>query len=140
MNEILEKYFKIKSLVIKQFILYGMVALIPTAVDFILIFSLTELIGLYYMLSLVIAFVVAMIVSYLVQKSLTFRDESARNLKQFFCFCLVGLGGLILNMIIVFSLVEYLGFWYLLGKVVAVTITYFWSFGMNKQFTFKPLS
>ncbi len=137
MNNILETRLGIKSPVVRQFIIYGMVALIPTAVDFGLIYFLTEFVGLYYMFSLVIAFIIGSIVSYFAQKKLTFQDGSQKYLAQFSFFCLTNLGGLVINAGIVFGVVEYLGGWYLLGKVIASAVTYLWSFGVNRQITFK---
>lgn len=137
MDEILENQFKIKSPIVKQFITYGVVALIPTLVDFSLLLFLTEWVGFHYMLSLTIAFMVASVVSYFVQKKLTFKNDSSSYLTQFSFFCLIGLSGLAINATIVFGLVEYVGVWYFLGKIIATLITYLWNFGMNRCFTFK---
>ncbi len=137
MNEILENSFGIKSLVVRQFIIYGLVALIPTSFDFSLMYLLTEFVGVYYMYSLVIAFVIASVVSYISQKKLTFKNESKKYTNQLFIFFLISLVGLLINVGIVFGAVECLGLWYIFGKVVATVVTYVWNFFAHKQITFK---
>ncbi|MEA2112785.1 MAG: GtrA family protein [Patescibacteria group bacterium] len=137
MNEILENNLGIKSLVVRQFIIYGLVALIPTFVDFSLIYLLTEFMGVYYMYSLVIAFVIASVVSYLSQKRFTFRNESKKYANQLVIFFSISLVGLLINAGIVFGTVECLGLWYIFGKIAATAVTYVWNFFAHKQITFK---
>lgn len=137
MNDILENRFGIKSLIARQFIIYGMVALIPTAVDFSLLYFLTEFAGVYYLLSLTIAFSIAAIVSYFAQKRLTFKNGSQRYAPQFSVFCLISLVGLLINAGIVFGAVEFFGLWYMFGKVVATGVSYIWNFSAHKYITFR---
>ena len=137
MNDVLENRFGIKSLIVRQFIIYGMVALIPATVDFSLMYFLTEFVGIYYMFSLVIAFTIALFVSYFSQKKLTFRNGSQRYAPQFSVFCLVSLVGLLIHIGVVFGMVEYLGWWYMSGKVIATAIAYVWNFLAHKYVTFE---
>jgi len=137
MNEILENRFGIKSLIARQFIIYGMVALIPATVDFSLMYFLTEFVGVYYMFSLVIAFIIALFVSYFSQKKLTFRNGSQKYMSQVSVFCLISLVGLLIHIGIVFGMVEYLGLWYMSGKVIATAIAYVWNFLAHKYVTFE---
>ena len=137
MNEILKNKFKISSPVLRQLIIYGTVALIPTSVDFLLLYVLTELIGVYYLCSVALAFSVGVFTSYLSQKKLTFKNESQQYFSQFSFFCGVSLVGLILNILIVFSVVEFLNAWYLLGKILATLLVLVWNFSVHKYFTFK---
>ena len=137
MYNILENVIGIKSLFGRQFIVYGMVALIPTAVDFSLLYFLTEFVGIYYMSSLVIAFTIALFVSYVAQKKLTFRNGCRKYTPQFSVFCLVSLMGLAINALIVFSAVEYFNFWYIYGKILATATVFVWNFSANKYITFE---
>ena len=137
MDKILKNTFKIKSFVFRQFIIYGFVALIPTAVDFFLLYFLTEILGIFYMVSLVAAFILSSVVSYISHKKITFRNESQKYIAQFSNLFVISLGGLAINMGVVFGLVEFFGLWYIFAKVVAAMITYFWSFTVNRQVTFK---
>jgi len=137
MDKILENEFGIKSPLIRQLIVYSFVALIPTAVDFSLVYLLTEFVGLFYINSLVIGFMVGMLVSYIAQKKLTFRNGSNKYAPQFSVFCGVSLVGLLMNMVIVFSLVEFCGLWYLFGKVVSTVVVLAWNFSAHRYITFE---
>lgn len=137
MFDILENTFKIQSLILRQFIVYGFVALIPTVVDFGLVYVLTEYFYIYYIYSVIVGFLVALGVSYFVQKNITFKNQSRVYIPQFSIFATVSLGALFLNIIFVSILVEYFGFWYMFAKTIAQTIIYLWSFGANRFVTFE---
>ncbi len=137
MDKILENKIGIKSPVIRQFIIYGFVALIPTVVDFSLFYILIEFAGFYYMASLVFAFMIGILVSYISQKNLTFKNSSKKYAPQFSIFCLISLVGLLISAVVVFGTVEYFGLWYIFGKVIATIGTYFWNFFAHRYVTFK---
>jgi len=137
MNKILENKFGIKSSIIRQFIIYGTVALIPTTVDFSLLYLLTEFAGFHYLSSLVFAFIVALFFSYFFQKKFTFKNGCQKYAPQFSVFCLVSFVGLLINAGIVFSVVEVFGLWYMFGKVIATGVSFIWNFSAHKCITFQ---
>ena len=137
MNEILENKIGIKSPLLRQLIIYGFVALIPATVDFSLMYSLTEFAGFYYINSLVVAFVIGVLVSYVSQKNLTFKNGSKKYAPQFSVFCGISLVGLLMNIGIVFSLVEFCGLWYILGKVISTGVVLIWNFSAHRYITFE---
>jgi len=51
-------------------------------------------------------------------------------------FVIIGLGGLILNEIIIWLLVEKVSLYYMIAKAIAVVIVLVWNFGMRKKFVF----
>ena len=136
MYNFLENTLGIKSLIKRQFIVYGFVALIPTVVDFGLVYTLTEYFSIYYIYSVIIGFVIALGVSYTAQKNITFKNKSEEYVPQFSIFTAISFGGLILNIIIVSILVEYFLIWYMLAKVIAQLVIYVWSFLANRFVTF----
>ena len=136
MYNFLENTLNIKSLTVRQFIVYGFVALIPTVVDFGLIYLLTEYFSVYYIYSVIIGFVIALWVSYMAQKNITFKNKSEEYVPQFSIFAVISFGGLFLNIIIVSILVEYFLLWYMFAKVIAQLIIYIWSFLANRFVTF----
>ena len=56
---------------------------------------------------------------------------------QFTVFALVALGGLGLNQMIIYSLVEHFGLWYMFAKLVSVMIVMNYSFVGHKRLTFQ---
>ncbi|MFH0846080.1 MAG: GtrA family protein [Patescibacteria group bacterium] len=137
MFDILENHLGIKSLIFRQFIVYGLVAIIPTIVDFSLVYSLTEFLNLYYVYSVVTAFIIASGVSYFVQKKITFKNKSHAYTPQYSVFIFVSLVSLFLNVVLISIMVEYLALWYLLAKAISQIIVSLWSFGANRFITFE---
>lgn len=137
MNEILENTFNIKSEVQRQFVIYGFVALIPTVVDFGLIYILTEFLSVFYIYSVIVGFIIALGVSYIAQKNITFKNGSDEYIPQFSVFVVVSLGGLFLNILIISALVEFLALWYMLAKTISQILIYIWSFSANRYVTFE---
>jgi len=136
-NEILKNKIGIKSPLIRQLIIYSFVALIPTVADFSLLYFLTEFAGFYYLHSLIVAFVVGVWVSYVSQKNLTFKNDSKKYAPQFSVFCGISLIGLLMNTVIVFSLVEFCGLWYIFGKIISTGVVLIWNFSAHRHITFE---
>jgi putative flippase GtrA len=58
-------------------------------------------------------------------------------LDQFIKFCVVGGMGTLLNLFILYTSVEFLGLWYILGAAIAFIIVVTFNFTLNKFWTFK---
>lgn len=123
----------------KHFLLYGLVGIVAMLVDFLCLYTLTEVFHYYYLYSLVGAYFVAALVNYSLQKKVTFKCKKNNYCRQFLQFFLVGLVGLLINMVIVYAGTEYFGLWYIYGKVIATFVAFLWNFTMNKFFTFTPV-
>lgn len=78
-----------------------------------------------------------MITNFILNKKFNFANRSKKVVRQFSVFALVALVGLGLNQLIIYSLVEFSGLWYMYAKVVSVMIVMIYSFVGHKKFTFK---
>ncbi len=98
------------------------------------LFVLTHYLHLWYILSSIVAFVIATTVSFLLQKFWTFKngDKSQVN-NQVFYFVLLAVINLPLNTWLVYLFTEYARFYYLLSQVVASVIVAVWSFVVYKK-------
>lgn len=123
--------------VIRQFILYGLIGLVAMAIDFACTYSFTEYLGWYYLLSVVVAFIIASMVNFALQKKITFRCAEKNIVKQYLLFAVIGVFGMLINVVTVFVSVEYFQLWYMYGKVITTFIAFFWNFGANKFLTFR---
>ena len=121
----------------QQFFKFCVVGTIGAIIDIGGLYILVEFFGLHYLLGAAISFTLAVINNYLLNKYWTFQNKSKNHTKQFICFLLVSIGGLLINLGIMYLLVEILFVWYLLAKAVASIIVLFWNFLMNKYITFK---
>ncbi|MCX8147042.1 MAG: GtrA family protein [Candidatus Woesearchaeota archaeon] len=109
---------------------------IATIVDFALLYSFTEFLGLWYIFSAALSYFAGMLTNYPMNKIITFRNKSKKIIRQFGLFAFVSLIGLALNLIIIYALVEWIGLWYMLAKAVATLIVLVWSYTGHKHITF----
>jgi len=77
-----------------------------------------------------------MITNYGFNKYFTFENRSRRIAQQFGLFIFVALIGLALNQLIIWSLVEFFGIWYILAKIISIFVVMLWSFFGHKKITF----
>lgn len=119
-----------------QFAKYCVVGATAAVVDFGLLYILTDLVSVHYLLSNTLSFIAAALVNYYLNRKWTFRSTGQKR-KQLPIFFTVATAGLFINDGIMFLGVEYLTLHYLWAKVVATGIVTVWNYLGNKFFTFK---
>lgn len=91
-----------------------------TLVNVVAIYLATEFLGLWYIVSATLAFVLAVATSFMLQKFWTFADHSTDRLPfQISTFLVIALWGLGLDLVVVYGMVEYLHIHYVLAQLVA---------------------
>jgi len=127
---------------------YGISGLTGGAIQVISLYIWITLLGFKstYLLGLILGFVVALIVTFTLQKYWAFRDTvSSRAPHQLFSYSVVAVLGLVLNTVLLtgakamfewFSLDFFHG-WYLIAQTVIVCIVALFNFSMNFLFTFR---
>jgi len=129
----------IKDSRLRLFFGYVMIASIATVLDIVLLFTLTEYLHIWYFLSAFISYSTGMGINFSLNKYFNFKNKSLDILPQFGIFVTVALIGLGLNQLIIYSLVEFAGLWYMLAKLISICIVVSWSFYGHKRFTFGLL-
>lgn len=118
-----------------RYILVGGVAFI---VDFMFLFILTEFFGLYYLVSAAIAFILGLIVNYLMSISWVFNKRSLDSRTfEFGIFAVIGVMGLGLNEFFIWFFTAELSFYYLISKFMAAILILFWNFFARKIALFR---
>jgi dolichol-phosphate mannosyltransferase len=111
----------------------GLVAL----VDFLLLYILTDLFHVWYLTSSVIALLVAVIVSFILQKIWVFQNRSLTEVRiQFFLHILLSGVNIFLNTFLLYLLVEQMHLWYLLAQFLASGILACMNFFVYRKFIF----
>lgn len=123
----------------REFFSYMTIGFLALFLDLACVYFFTEFFALHYLISVALAFTLAAILNYILQKMITFRNSSKKYLKQFLAFFLIGLVGLAINLSVVYLGVEYVGLWYMTAKLVATVLAFFWNFSANKLLTFRFL-
>ncbi|HEY0010500.1 MAG TPA: bifunctional glycosyltransferase family 2/GtrA family protein [Candidatus Paceibacterota bacterium] len=104
---------------IARFLIVGSTA---AAINLSILVLLTEGIGVWYLLSEGIAFLVALSFNFFCQRLWVFRNREKNRMRQAGTFLTVNLVNLALNVGLLYIFVEYFGLWYVVGQVLASVI------------------
>lgn len=120
---------------IKQFMKFGVVGTLAFIIDFGLLALLTSGLGINYLISATISFIVSVIFNYFASMRYVFthRDDISRR-REFIIFVMLSIVGLILNNVLMWVCVELLHIFYLLAKIVATVAVTLWNFITRKIF------
>ncbi len=129
----------LRSELFKQFTKFCIVGSIGTAIDFgilnlgVIVFSWNVY------LAATLAFILAATNNFFLNKFWTFTENSKgiRFLGQYAQFLLVSVGGLLINLGIMYALIEGAHLWYNWAKVFATGVVIMWNFSLNKYWTFR---
>lgn len=133
---------KQRRLAVKQFLLFNMVGLINTVVDFFL-YSLLVWAGWHYIAAQLASYAAGMINSYTLNSWITFRKPPEQRLGtsfdrgQMIRFVSLNLGVLGLSLILLYVLTEILGTNVLLAKLVVTCLTVLLNFVGSKKWVFR---
>ena len=129
---------KISNSNIKQLIKFAFVGFIGTIVNLSILYTLTEFFHVYYIFSEIIAFFFSVINNYILNKIWTFKEKIEEYLiRKYFQYTTICLIALIINLCILFILVEFFIIWYIFAEVIAIIGGFLFNFIGNKLWTFR---
>jgi len=116
---------------------YLFISAIATIVDIGFLFLLTDIVKINYLVSATISFFFGTVVAYIGQKYFTFKDTNKRIAKQFGLFAFISVIGLLINLGVLKLCVELFGLHYMIGKLFAIGVGFFWNYTANRKLTFN---
>lgn len=103
-----------------------------------LLYLFTDIFGIWYIASAAMAFALAFIVSFTLQKFWTFQDISKDQIhRQATVYLTVALSNLLINTSLLYMQVEYLGIHYIVAQLIASVFIAIESFFVYQIFIFK---
>ena len=124
-----------------RFLKFCVVGLSGVLVNMGLLWLLTELAGLFYLLSAAISIETSIISNFIFNNYFTFRDRRSPGVKSFLNrlvkFNLVSLAGLGINMGVLWLLTEVFGLYYLLSNLCGIVVATLWNYLVNTWWTWK---
>ncbi len=106
-------------------------------VDFSLLYILTDVCGVYYLLSTIISFIIGLIITYLFSISWVFNQRKLNNrLFEILIFSIIGGIGLLLTTFFIWLFTDILHVHYLISKIVTTIIVFVWNFIAKKYILF----
>ncbi len=108
--------------------------------DFSILYILTSKFHVHYLLSATIGFTAGVFVTYIISIYWVFQQKSHRSrVVEFTLFVIIGVVGLVLTLCLLWLFTEKLHIYYLVSKILATILVYFWNFFARKRLLFSPI-
>jgi putative flippase GtrA len=139
LSEALRVLFKSKSAhPMVEFFRYFVVSGASFVFDFGLLYALTDLAHMHYLVSATLSYGTGMIVSYLLSVKWAFGRRSVDSkAAEFGIFVAIGVAGMGINSLILWVWTGLLGLHYMLGRIVSAIIGYVWKYVARKLALFR---
>lgn len=126
-------FFK-KNILIRYFV----AGITAASTNIGLLYIFTDIFKIWYLYSSILSFAIGIIVSFVLQKFWTFRDQETEKIHhQALMYLGVALLGLGFNTVLMYGLVDILGIWYILAQVITGACIMVFNFLMYKFFIFN---
>jgi putative flippase GtrA len=116
-----------------QFFRYIFVGGTAFVIDFGLLYVFTTYLGIYYLISAVLSFLISVLVNYVMSTKWVFNQDKINNkLVEFNLFILISTIGLVFTEIILYLLTDMCGIYYMISKIIASILVLFWNFSARR--------
>lgn len=123
---------------ITKFLKFAVIGGIGTFINLGILFIFTEILAIYYIVSEIIAFVASLTNNYFLNKRWTFRETIEEKVflkySKYFLICVLSL---LINLSVLFILVELFSVWYIIAEIFAIMVGFFINFLGNYTWTFE---
>ena len=121
-----------------QLFRYGFVGGTAFVVDYGSLFILTHFVGVPYLWSAAVAFILGLVTNYLLSITWVFRrNQTMKPWQEFLFFAVIGVVGLGFNELIMYVGTDLLRLHYMISKLVSTAIVFFWNFFARRYFVFR---
>ncbi len=121
----------------KTFPIFFVVGGFCAVLDLALIYIFTDLLGVWYLLSGVLSFIVTATINFLLNKKLTFRNTAQNYRRQYTQFLVVAVFGLAINTGLLYICTSLFGIWYLASRVISSLVAMVWNYLLNSKLVFR---
>ena len=116
-----------------QLIRYGFVGGVAFVADYASLYIFTEWLGVQYLVSAAIAFIIGLTFNYILSNLIVFTTHRLNNRwLEFSIFAIIGVIGLGLNEFIMYCACEMIGLHYMIAKLISTALVFFWNFFARK--------
>lgn len=128
---------KYKSwILIRKMLRYSIGGWLGAGINIFFLRFFTDVVGIYYIVSAILAFIISGISGFFFQKYIAFQDTNKKHARQLFLFLMFQWIGLLIDLLLLRLLVDKWWFYYLYVSIFNKWIVFIWNFIMNYLFTF----
>ncbi len=122
----------------KEAVKYTLVSFTGGALNLAILYSLTEFLGVYYIISAIIGFMVGGINNFTLDKIWTFKEKlKDKYFKEYFHFFSISIFSHVLSILFLYLLTEFAGIFYIFSQIIAMITAGSLNFIINKIYTFR---
>ena len=121
----------------RNFILYGIIGCFSSGLDFLLYTLFVNVFGWHYLMSNCISVLAGISTSFVLNRTYNFKVKD-KTKKRFAIFLFVGLCGMLLSNLILYSCIGVMQMNKIVSKILSIVMVVFFQFLLNKYVTFKP--
>lgn len=125
---------------LKQIVKFGFTGGISFTLDYSVLVFLTEILGLNYLVSNCLSFIISVIVNYILSMKFVFKSVNNNKVFDFIIFIVLSIIGLGLNSLIMFICTDYIGIYYMISKIGATGVVMVFNFISRKVVYERDLS
>ncbi len=133
MKELIKKHEKLFYQILK----FGVVGGGAFLIDYSILYVLTEFVGIYYLTSSIISFIISLIFNYILSIYWVFDVTKKQTGKEIAIFVILSVIGLGINQIVMYAGSDVFHIYYMFTKLVATFIVMVWNFVTRKIFIEK---
>ncbi|MCD6591148.1 MAG: glycosyltransferase [Candidatus Aenigmarchaeota archaeon] len=121
-----------------RMIKFALVGLAGLVINEFLLFMLTDIFHIYYVISSIVSVEISIISNFIFHELWTFADRQRGSFAQrFLLYNIFSLSGLLVNVGLLFFFTEFFGFFYLISNILAVMVVFFWNFLMSRKWVWS---
>lgn len=129
---------KLLSIMRSDLFLYLIVGGLATIVEWSGFWVFFDMLHIQYLLATALAFVFSTFANWAFGRLLVFRGKQKQSLlKELASIYLTSLGGLLLNLAIMYIMVDYLDFWEMFAKICATVLVFSYNYLIRKKLIYK---
>lgn len=117
-----------------QFFRYIFVGGTSFLIHFFSFYIFTNICGIYYLISGILAFLIAVIVNYLLSTKWVFNQYNIENrVIEFNLFLIISMIGLVINEIVLYIFTDLVGVNHLISLIIAACVAWLWNFVARRR-------
>ena len=123
---------------VRQFIKANLFGGVGTIINLVVLFTFTEFLGIFYLISGGVGFILGSTANYFINKKWVFREDIKHKVyTKYFKYIIISILALMINLGMLFIFTEFVKIYYLLSQIIAGIFAFSVRFTISKFWIFK---